>query len=77
MVIINSKKIDRKCFEPLKSIEVLEIVENEGLNAISFIKPSLLSDQYVGLYVRAKVKKYGSISGWEKFLRQFPQLGKR
>ena len=38
------KEIDRKCFEPLESIEVIEIYENFGLNALSFIKPS--ADEY-------------------------------
>jgi hypothetical protein len=62
------KEIGRKCFEPLKSIELIELYENEGLNARSFIKPS--ADK--NWYNRAKVKEYGSISKWDKFLQQFP-----
>jgi hypothetical protein len=66
------KEIDGKCFEPLKSIEVIKIYENVGLNALSFKKPSaeILYDKY-------KVEKYGSISEWNQFLQQFPQLGKQ
>ena len=33
-------EIDRKCFEPLESIEVIELTENVGLNAFSFVKSS-------------------------------------
>ena len=75
MYFLNNKlkEIDRKCFEPLKSIEVIEIYENEGLNALSFIKPSAL----MYWYDEEKVKKYGSISDWSQFLQQFPtQSGK-
>ena len=61
-------KIDRKCFEPLKSIEVIEIYENVDLNAVSFIKPS--TEYY---YDVDEVEE--SISEWNKFLQQFPELG--
>jgi Leucine-rich repeat (LRR) protein len=64
------KEIDRKCLEPLKSIEVILIYENFGLNAVSFIKPS--TGYY---YDKDKVKEYGSISEWNKYLQQFPQIG--
>ena len=64
------KKIYRKCFEPLKSIEVIQIYENVNLNAVSFIKPSTKF-----LYDTYKVNSYGSISEWDNFLQQFPELG--
>jgi Leucine-rich repeat (LRR) protein len=66
------KEIDRKCFEPLKSIEVIELYKNVGLNAVSFIKAS--TDK--SWYFEYEVNKYGSISEWNQFLQQFPQLEK-
>jgi Leucine-rich repeat (LRR) protein len=65
------KEIDRKCFESLKSIEVILLYENVGLNVLSFIKSP--ADKYS--YDYDKIKKYGSISKWNKFLQQFPELG--
>ena len=65
-------EIDRRCFEPLKSIEAIELFENVDLNAVSFIKQSTKC-----YYNKDNVKKYGSISEWNEFLQQFPQLGKQ
>jgi hypothetical protein len=47
---------------------VIEIYENEGLNALSL---NMLSDEQ-NWYFNEKVEKYGSISVWNKFLQQFP-----
>jgi Leucine-rich repeat (LRR) protein len=65
------KEIDRKCFEPLKSIEVIEIYINEALNVISFIKPSTVFKSFYFQYGSIR-----SISNWNTFLQQFPELGK-
>ena len=62
------KEIDRKCFEPLKSIEAIAIYQNNDLNAVSFIKPS---NKY--WYDKEKLKKFGSVSEWNEFLKQFPE----
>ena len=64
------KEIDRKCFEPLKSIEVIELFENVGLNAVSFVNQ--LTEFRYNEY---KVEECGSVSEWNDFLKQFPQLG--
>jgi hypothetical protein len=64
------KEIDRKCFEPLKSIELIILYENVGLNVLSFIKPSINH-----WYNKDNIKKYGSVSKWNKFLQQFPDSG--
>ena len=52
------------------NLKEMWIYENVGLDAVSFIKPS--TECY---YDEDKVKKYGSISDWNKFLQQFPELG--
>ena len=64
-------EIDRKCFEPLKSIEMIEIYENEGLDVISFVKPLTV---FKSLDIQLVIKS--SISDWNEFLQQFPELGK-
>ena len=75
------KEIDRKCFEPLKSIEVIHLYENVGLNALSFEKQSTSSKSKLS-YIKNTlknvfiIKNYESISDWNIFLQQFPQLGK-
>lgn len=65
------KEIDRKCFKLFRKMKVIELYENVDLNAVSFIVP--LTRWY---YNYDKVEKYGSLSKWYKFLKQFPQLGK-
>jgi hypothetical protein len=64
------KEIDRKCFEPLKSIEVIELYENNDLKALSFVNPSTKFS-----YNKEKVNKYGSLSDWNMFLQQFSKSG--
>ena len=65
------KEIDRKCFESLKSIEIILLYENVGPNVLSFIK----SSAYILYNEREKLEKYGSVSEWNRFLQQFPELG--
>ena len=64
------REIDPKCFEPLKKIEVIELYENNGLKALSLIKPFT---KY--LFDKEEVDKHGSLSDWNTFLQQFPQSG--
>ena len=65
------REIDRICFEPLNSIELILLYENDGLKALSFVKP--LTSKYT--YDEEKLNEYGSISDWNQFLQQFPELG--
>lgn len=50
---------------------MIKIYENVGLNVLSFIKPSTEN-----WYVKDKIQEYGLISEWNKFLEQFPVIGK-
>ena len=66
-------EIDRKCFQPLKSIELIFLYENVSLDGLSCIKSS--TKIWYDDEVKEKVKKYGFVSVWSKFLLQFPDLG--
>ena len=69
-------EIDRKCFEPLKSIEYILLYENVGLNVLSFIIDlNELSKFSYDHEKSEKLKKYGFISEWNTFLQQFSVLG--
>ena len=65
------KRIDRKCFESLKSIEKIDISDNDGPNYLSY---NIESNSIVNALLN-KVTKNGTVSKWDKFLEQFPELG--
>lgn len=53
-----------KCFEPLKSIEVILLYENKEMKSQSFVRPSHeIAYNFV--------KKYGYLTDWNMFLQQF------
>lgn len=62
------KELDRKCFCLLKSIEVLQLYEND-LTALSCFIP--WTDLEDWKYNRNKLKENGFVSNWDEFLEQF------